>query len=454
MISKQEFKKIVDTNLVNLPLEFKFLKLQDEVPNETNDSHKNVGEVYKPATAATLQSNDIMVGSYHKPINRFIVSLPEAKPTEALANVTDATSNETPVKAIFEPNKYFRLFAHCIPVKGAARATICDLQRQHFHFIPNVLYDILTDVPKTYNEVIAYCGEENREVLEEYYSFLQEHEYGYWFDKEELDLFPPMSMDWRQPFMVSNCILDYDASSHYDIKAVIQQLDALGCTALQLRFFAKMPKQLITDVLQCMDNSMIRTVDILLPYSTEFTNEDIDKLVEQYLRIGTFTIYNAPYSQFKESLNDKMSRVIYTVENINSETHCGAVQSFYFVVNTNLFTESQHHNNCLNRKIGVDKSGLIKNCPSMTESFGHISNVSLDSVLQQQDFKKKWNITKDTVEVCRDCEFRYICTDCRAYTTGDNASVNGKPAKCQYNPYEAIWEQNGAVESAHMALQQ
>ena len=39
----------------------------------------------------------------------------------------------------------FALFACCIPVKGARRSTLCDLQRGSFQFIPNGLYEILTE---------------------------------------------------------------------------------------------------------------------------------------------------------------------------------------------------------------------------------------------------------------------------------------------------------------------
>ncbi|HEY4572343.1 MAG TPA: hypothetical protein VIJ26_00200 [Thermoanaerobaculia bacterium] len=39
----------------------------------------------------------------------------------------------------------FQLFACCLPVKGARRSLLCDVQRQAFQFIPNGLYEILTE---------------------------------------------------------------------------------------------------------------------------------------------------------------------------------------------------------------------------------------------------------------------------------------------------------------------
>ena len=76
----------------------------------------------------------------------------------------------------------------------------------------------------------------------------------------------------------------------------------------------------------------------------------------------------------------------------------------------------------------------------MRQSYGNIQDTSLQKALDHPDFKKYWNITKDQVAVCQDCEFRYICTDCRAYLD-DPEDTYSKPLKCGYNPYSATWEE-------------
>jgi hypothetical protein len=42
--------------------------------------------------------------------------------------------------------------------------------------------------------------------------------------------------------------------------------------------------------------------------------------------------------------------------------------------------------------------------------------------------------------VCKDCEFRYICTDCRAYLE-DPYNEYSKPLKCGYDPYTGEWSE-------------
>lgn len=123
---------------------------------------------------------------------------------------------------------------------------------------------------------------------------------------------------------------------------------------------------------------------------------------------------------------------------MNSEKHCGVISKFYFTVNNLTYFESQYHNTCLNRKISIDINGEIKNCPSMKESFGNINDISLKTVLGKEEFKKYWNITKSQIDICKECEFRAICTDCRAYVEEPN-SMYSKPLKCGYDPYSMEW---------------
>ena len=75
----------------------------------------------------------------------------------------------------------------------------------------------------------------------------------------------------------------------------------------------------------------------------------------------------------------------------------------------------------------------------MTRSFGNIRDTSLSEALAHPDFKKYWNIKKDDITKCKDCEFRYICTDCRAYID-DSEDIYSAPLKCGYDPYTGVWE--------------
>lgn len=76
----------------------------------------------------------------------------------------------------------------------------------------------------------------------------------------------------------------------------------------------------------------------------------------------------------------------------------------------------------------------------MSEIIGNIKDTTFKEASEEPDFKKYWDICKDRVHVCKDCEFRYICTDCRAYVE-DPEDILSKPLKCGYNPYTGGWSE-------------
>jgi SPASM domain peptide maturase of grasp-with-spasm system len=119
-----------------------------------------------------------------------------------------------------------------------------------------------------------------------------------------------------------------------------------------------------------------------------------------------------------------------------------------FVISTQAYTHNRNYNSCLAHKISVDKNGSICNCPSLSKTFGLVGSVSLKEALSLNAFRSQWEVTKDRVPVCSVCEFRWICTDCRAFTATGNET--GKPSKCTYNPFISLWadEENYLPEEA------
>ena len=65
------------------------------------------------------------------------------------------------------PSIPFSLFASCIPVKGISRSIICDLQRTNYVFIPNSLYDLITDHHhKTIRSIKEFYNNQYNEIIE------------------------------------------------------------------------------------------------------------------------------------------------------------------------------------------------------------------------------------------------------------------------------------------------
>lgn len=337
----------------------------------------------------------------------------------------------------------FRLYANCLPVRGARRSVLCDVQRQRYSFIPNQLYTILVDLRgRTVDEIKAVYAHSHNSVIDSYFEFLLSNGYGFYSD--EPGVFPELDLSWAHPAVITNAIVDVDAGSCHDYAALFKELHAFRCYALQLRMFTRVAMDDLCKILDETNATSLRSIDLLLQHSGEFEEDRLSELCTRYQTIDQIALWSSPCERLTV-LKPLGVRVIFHRGHINSGC-CGQVHPAYFSVNIAHFTEALHHNSCLNRKISICADGDIRVCPSIPPSLGNIKTTTLGAVLGDERLMALWGITKDAVEVCRDCEFRYICTDCRAYTVG--SSPTGKPKKCSYDPYTAKWESPPRSDSA------
>ncbi|MEO8760219.1 MAG: grasp-with-spasm system SPASM domain peptide maturase [Bacteroidia bacterium] len=334
--------------------------------------------------------------------------------------------------------KYFILYANCIPVKGAKRSLICDLQRNQYWYIPEGLYDVLTSHGRVSLDSIKTSYENKFDlIIDEYFEFLASNELGFWTTEEDVKNFPELNLDWDEPSLITNAIIDSDVGSSHNYTKIFDELEELGCKHIQLRFFDEIIFEQLTSILEKLHCRRLISVEIILPFKNKETEILVADLSAKYQRITQIAFYN---SQTNNSYVKYHSQIINITLNINSELHCGIISSKYFTLNIKNFTESVNYNSCLNRKISIDKKGQIKNCPSLSKEYGHINNITLIDVVLKEDIKKLWKINKDKIEICKDCEFRHICTDCRAYVEQPE-NIYSKPLKCGYNPYTCQWEE-------------
>lgn len=331
------------------------------------------------------------------------------------------------------------LYANCIPVKGAKNSIICDLQRHNYLQIPNDLYNILINHKgKSIQEIKAYYNHQYDEIIDDYFKVLLDYELAFLTDTPEL--FPDLSLNWEAPLEISNAIIDFDEQSAFDLFPVLDQLSDLGCKFIQFRFYHKIDMAKVASILLYLDRIQSNSigVDFVLPFQKTNPNEAFIQLFKQHPRLNTVIFYGSPFGKHIHPMGAS-KYLIHMATEIVSEKSCGVIEKGLFSINLKTFTEAQQHNTCLNGKISVDKRGEIRNCPSMPASFGHVDEVPLSTAIKKAQFKKYWSVHKDQIEVCKDCEFRYICTDCRAYTT-DASNPKSKPLKCGYNPYTGEWK--------------
>lgn len=334
--------------------------------------------------------------------------------------------------------KSFKLFANCIPVDGYARSAIFDLHRQKIHFIPNLLYEILDQFDgskikdaKSYlrNKYKEY-DQEHDQIIEDYFDFLYENELIFFTDQSEN--FPPLSLDWDSPHKITNATIEIDNDFNDDLY-IINQLDGLGCQAIQLRFIKEMDFSILTKLLDQCSKKRMKSIELIFNYQEKCNKEWALSLCSRYQRLTSLTLLAAPFENREKFDIPKAGKVLlrYSKISCNNEVYKETKTKFY--PNIQFFTEAKNFNAYLNRKVCIDRNGDIKNCLTSDESFGNIAHDRIEDIVTDDRFTKYWNITKDEVETCRDCELRYVC--CNYEVNKDK--IYSKPNSCEYDPYES-----------------
>ncbi len=330
-------------------------------------------------------------------------------------------------------NNKLKLFSTCLLVIGACRCAIYDIGREKYYLIPSGLAHILKySQGKTLKHIIKKYHS-NRSTILEYFEFLTENELIFW--TENVNEFPKLDVLWDDSSKITNAIIDI-SQYNIDYGSIVKGLENLGCRDIQIRFFEKICIQNFKKLLGNFDGTKFISVEVIAPFSEEilhhFTNGSFD-------RVSLLVLSQAKKNE-EIIMKNNYTKVYLAEQCISDVRGCGVISKNYFSINIPTFTESQQHNTCLNRKISIDKDGYIKNCPSMAHHFGHISDTKLEDVIANPEFTKYWYIKKDEITKCKDCEFRHICTDCRAYRENPD-DLYSAPLKCGYDPYTGVWEE-------------
>ena len=317
-------------------------------------------------------------------------------------------------------------------VEGITQLLLLDTERKESFLLPLQLKSFLNNKNgKTLKESM------NSDLLSKddfvrFVGFLSENDLIYF--SYNYELYKPIETKYDYPSAVTNTIVDIK-NGHFS-KLIVDNLDAINCFHLQIRYYRKINIVELTELFELLDNLFLKSLELALIFDSYLTEDLIAEIITRKIYVDAVICYQA--NEEKKSKLVSNGQLLYFTKQKLSLTSCGVVSPGYFTSNIVAFSESLAHNSCLNRKISIDINGDIKNCPSMTESFGNINDTSLLEVLEKPGFKKLWDLSKDKIHVCKDCEFRYICTDCRAYVE-DPDDILSKPLKCGYNPYTGEW---------------
>lgn len=340
--------------------------------------------------------------------------------------------------SILEKNEY-KLYSNVIPVSGFKKGILCDLFRNQIYQLPKDLIEIL----KSYNEISLsilsqYYGKDNEEILRQYLSFLIERKLVFSTIESTFPNFNEFNLEWDVPSVITNAQIVIDNNTRINkIYKILSELKDLGCKAIlfilvNVSLFDKF------DILEKVDNEFEFIFDILLDHTY---NNDRNKLINcanKFKKVVNVKICNSTIENIEKSI--KYNHLTFSWLKMSlKEMPCSIINNLSFNPCMEFFCEARSYNSCLNRKICIDQDFNVRNCFAIPESFGNAMNAKLSDIIKVTNLSEIWHLNKDKIDTCKDCEYRYVCHDCRAFIKNKKNKFS-KPDKCKYNPYSGEWE--------------
>lgn len=337
---------------------------------------------------------------------------------------------------------YLLIFPDVIITEGAKRTLVFDTKRVgSYFFIPVLPRNIIERFKAEPIEQICKLYEGNDiDVISAFIDFILQNKLGVLV--QEIKCFPSIIEEYYSPSFAEIMVVDISKIRHR-YSYIASQAKVLFCQHLQLRCFAPISIEEINQILSPFLEYPWLSIEILICNPLwHKPKEIIDFLYD--LPMVSVVIFNQNKTKlFKVKSkynNQSISSVLYVQQRFQLPEDCGTIRpdSLYGVSTIQNVIMAKKYNNCLYKKIFITKNGDVANCPCLPYIYGNIDQQDLDlfGIVQSQSFQMVWKIKKDDIAVCQDCEFRYICNDCRAFVK----NISDKPKKCNFNPYLSLWD--------------
>ena len=314
-------------------------------------------------------------------------------------------------------NKYFKLFAHNIPVEGKERSAIYNLQQHDLLLVPNIMYDIISLLQekdlKSAQEMIA---PNDPACFQKYIDFLLQKDLG--FLTETPETFPALSLSWDQPNHIINAIVCRDQSSSYDLGSLFDQLDGLLCKHLELRLLnPSLNAQQLCACLEMIKGKSFRTTSLFLNGAEQLTEAELANIYRSFSKLDQIIVFNS----YPRSLEEFDGKVLFAAASMEAALEEARLKDKPFV-NIDYFMEAQQFNPFYNRKVCVDEEGNIKNDLILKTTHGNINTDALADVIQRPSFQSLWHAAPDRIEEIKDSPLRYATSLAFALEQTDSGS--------------------------------
>lgn len=318
---------------------------------------------------------------------------------------------------MFSKDHYLNLFASCPIVQGYSRSIIVDLQRNNYWFITNEQAQVFKEqnsvnIAKIYTQLQA----DTEEVIENFIHFLIDNEIAYLSNDDESDLFPNINFKWKSTSVINTLSVDVESCEPIITKEHIKQLRTKNLILICKK------KIDLNALLETYQKTPLRSIEIIIN-SKDYLKNSLIQIASQHPKITAFHLRKS-----KETKTIIYNHIPFFY------TQKSDYRMHTFRIDIRLFSEAIHFHPYFNQRMHINTKGQIKNSAETKKTFGNINDDNLVDIVESPAFRRLWNVKKEDIDICHDCEFRFMCVDKRIpHKRADKKWYSNE--ECTYNPY-------------------
>lgn len=337
---------------------------------------------------------------------------------------------------------YFRLRPYVALVKGAARCALYDLHNRRIFPIPQAAGYVLECCERsTIGEVLAGINDPaDRATAQEYLDELDRREFGRFH--EDTSTLLPFNAALPEYKLSQLHWLSIDLRGEHgpgdpDWVGLISRARSVhGCRQLTVFLGGEATgERFEVPVLEFASGLRFHQIELVFPGTS--VSESWEALAVSH----SFRIALTAKADYRNATFQRLNGSGIMTRFVQPDTQA-AITERSFVCDHEAFRRlrnSSVHCNSLH----INPAGQV--FPWVLEEH-HLIGVATDGdalsrLMRSAELRQAWTFSKDLVEQCRDCEFRYACP--HSYTFREYPErVGSRPAKCDYDPYAARWRQS------------
>lgn len=337
--------------------------------------------------------------------------------------------------------KFFRLYSSVIPVKGYSESLLYDLMMSKAYVLPNSYFDVLVSLKQySTSEFLDKLLEEDKEKVSNFLEHLKESNLGF-FTTEPAFFSEPVK-EYHSPYLIQNCIIEIESFTKFNYKLLFNKLIDENVGEIQIRILnSKQSIIELSEYLEKFQGSFINGIEIYFPRPKNLTQQqvinDISNLILKHKRIHRVIIYNSKINELVSDLEGQLDGKIIFIKNdiINKKD---VISISNFVIKPAIYFEALNYNTASNKKLSIDKYGNISNLLYDDEVLGTLNEpYNFAKLLDSDRYNEVRKISNDNIEVCKDCQYRYMCIF-NTKTIFKNDKYYKKD-KCNFDPYTNTW---------------